>query len=181
MEVQLITDEMLEEPGTYILTSNEKLEKWGYGEWIEEPDVYEFEHKGFKCVISREIEGARRLFSGGESGFLNAFLRVLYGHPWWTAEGEIECEVYECLTYSSKDVRNEKWLGFSCRHEKDLVPSEYKEVMKNLIKVNNTIYAEGVKEKVYKNIAFVKEELIKFADQAFEAQSSSSSSSSSSE
>ena len=39
----------------HILTSDEKLKHWGYGEWVEEPDLVEFEHENFKCAIKRMV------------------------------------------------------------------------------------------------------------------------------
>src|ERR1044072_1633795 len=49
-----IRDQDAEMKITHKFTSDEKKEWWGYGEWIEEPDLVEFEHCGLKCKIVRQ-------------------------------------------------------------------------------------------------------------------------------
>jgi hypothetical protein len=44
-------EKLLEIKKTHKFTSEEKLSWLGYGEWVEEPDLVEFEHCGLKCEI----------------------------------------------------------------------------------------------------------------------------------
>lgn len=41
----------------HFYTSDEKIEKWGYGEWVEEPDYVCFFKHGLACRIARMKNG----------------------------------------------------------------------------------------------------------------------------
>lgn len=64
----------------HILTSDEKLKHWGYGEWVEEPDLVEFEHENFKCAIKRMVAPEMNgfLFGGYLCGYI-CLPRVIHG------------------------------------------------------------------------------------------------------
>lgn len=53
------------------MTEETKLQKWGAGPWLEEPDHVEFEHEGVPCIIHR-----------GPLGAWCGYAAVPPGHPW---------------------------------------------------------------------------------------------------
>lgn len=50
----------------HLLSSEDKLKWWGYGVWVEEPDLEEFLYKGLKCRVKRIIalEKSGEMFEG---------------------------------------------------------------------------------------------------------------------
>jgi len=115
------------------MTNEEKLAKFGPGEWMDEPDHVEFRHAGFVCLIHRNGSGA-----------LCGYVGVPPGHPW---HGKSDSDVHSMcdeinvnggLTYANEcspplchvpepgEPEHLWWLGFDCGHCNDVSPSMVK-------------------------------------------------------
>lgn len=106
----------------HLLTSDEKLKYWGYGEWVEEPDEVYFIHDGIECRIHRMFakECSAHLFGGHLCGYIsipndNSCYEKHYD--------DIEIEVHGGLTYAELENDGKYWVGFDCAHSMDYVPS----------------------------------------------------------
>lgn len=154
----------------HLLTSDEKIKNWGYGEWVEEPDVIEFEHKGFKCKVKRcfanELSG--HLFGGHLCGYV-CVPKENPKHGKDVFEEFDGIDVHGGLTYG-KFEDEEYWIGFDCAHSGDICPSAevFNKIMilpkflKELeVKLNTSHNFNGS----YKNIGFVIEECKRLAEQ----------------
>lgn len=145
-----------------MLNTEEKLHKFGYGEWIDEPDALEFMHKNIKCRIQRNV-----------SGSLCGYCQLPKDHKFCHIESifEIPCDVHGGITFSGQFVDSEDhWLGFDCAHgmdispaiEKELIPirEQFKKNLGDIYKNNGNIF-----KPTYKNIAFVEKECRNLAEQ----------------
>lgn len=176
-------------------TSQEKLEFWGYGEWVEEPDVVLFKHKGLVCVVWRKtdpwkVEDCRQymkvykaltpepripfpisIFGGG----LNGYVRLPKGHPWRKGDyDDMDCDVHGGITFKD-EMFGSHYIGFDCAHARDLVPSSVyldayikQKMTQEHPGVAERIYNSPIFEKVYKNINYVMSECRSLADQVLE-------------
>lgn len=115
------------------LTPAIKLEKWGAGAWVDEPDHLAFEHVGMSCILHRHPS----------SGHWCGYVAVPPGHPWHGKDGysenqEIGLEVHGGPTYGDKcdgeichvakpgEPDDVWWIGFDCAHSGDLAPCSVK-------------------------------------------------------
>lgn len=121
------------------LTPAIKLEKWGPGPWVDEPDHVEFRHNGVPCLMRRHPS----------SGHWCGYAAVEPGHPWhgknysghWSENDDdytpspIDADVHGGLTYAAKcagdichvaqpgEPDDVWWLGFDFAHSGDFCPS----------------------------------------------------------
>jgi hypothetical protein len=99
------------------LSADEKLQVWGYGEWVEEADEATFEISGYKCWIHREISCT--------GGHLYGYVCIPDSHPWHNLQTEeIPCLVHGGLALSWLQ-QDEFWIGFSCSRATDIIPYRY--------------------------------------------------------
>ncbi|MEG0366072.1 MAG: hypothetical protein RR585_04500 [Coprobacillus sp.] len=111
-------------------------------EWEKEPDIKKFKYKGYKCEIRRHPEMKS----------LNGYVEVPQTHPKWGKHySEIDIHCHGGLTYSYTDKLIHT-IGFDCAHLNDLIPGMLEMGM-------------GFESDVYKNISYVKKELMKIVDQ----------------
>jgi hypothetical protein len=158
------------------LTKEIKLKHWGPGEWVDEPDSFEFEHEGFLCYGIRNA-----MWDGFKGDYLSlgcwcAYIRIPEGHPWfnvdiWGDSGP-DVDVHGGLTFGEM-FDNEFWIGFDCGHSRDVIPSvvEMKKKMRQDMKEkhpnlnvdweNSPVFLES-----YKNMNFVMQEVKSLAEQA---------------
>lgn len=105
------------------LTREEKLERWGEGPWLDEPDRVEFRHMGLPCLITRNPE----------MGSLCGYVAVPPGHPWHrkfdppvVVHGSCNyaspCSQLVCHVPEPGEPDNVWWFGFDCGRAFDLVP-----------------------------------------------------------
>jgi hypothetical protein len=162
----------------HLFTSEEKLAFWGYGEWVEEPDLVEWEYKGIPCAIERIIF----------LGHLCGYVAMPEGHPWLGKDlDHIDADVHGELSYK-REEEGVLWIGFDCAHAGDYQPYKGSLHFKTIVKQND-LWSEGIQkelerlienerrigrihkepEKTYKNIAFVKTECEKLVDQMLKA------------
>ncbi len=162
---------------TTLLTREQKLNAWGEGEWIDEPDMVQFEHQGFKCEVKRIacLEYDDTIFGGHLCGYIS----VEKNHPWfdynWEAERNeatyIDIDIHGGISYL--EPKGDLWeLGFDCAHSCDITPSMehlYKTDAR-LIEIRRLYPVSPIWTKSYKNINFVIEECKSLAEQAKNAE-----------
>jgi hypothetical protein len=107
----------------HLYTSEQKLAWFGYGEWVEEPDLYEFAYKNYKCIVIRIVsrDGPQEKHVFG--GYLCGYVQVPTEHPYFGKDyDDMDIECHGDLTYSEGE--GEVWLiGFDCAHSGDYCPS----------------------------------------------------------
>jgi hypothetical protein len=146
------------------MTREQKLEKFGPGPWIDEPDREEWRHEGFACLIVR-----------GPLGNLCGYVGVPPAHP-WHGKGcnDVDVSVHCGLTYADAcqgDICHVAqpgepdelfWFGFDCAHYLDVVPE--------LVKLTPQLYewATGPlgRSAVYRDLAYMRAEVEQLAEQA---------------
>lgn len=130
-------------------SESEKLELFGAGEWIGEPDRVEMEYQGVRCRIFRD-----------SLGVLLGFALVEKDHPFYEKDYEdIDIDIHGGLTSAGRDGAGDFWIIFDCGHVRDFVPLVYKIAPSFMRRVT-----EG-DPTTYKNIEFVKHELKKLVCQ----------------
>lgn len=133
-----------------------KLELFGPGEWIDEPDYLEFEYKGVRCEVNRNRS----------MGNLCGYVTVPVSHPWFGQHySEIECDAHGGLTFGLMDG-DRFVIGFDCAHWLDIVPQ-----VERINRSNETRRLFPPVEPfipTYKNIAFVREEIECIVNQMLE-------------
>lgn len=160
-----------------ILTKDMKAEAWGPGEWVDEPDIFEFEHAGFTCFGSRVValDGLNRDFL--IMGHWCGYVLIPQGHPWHGKEMEqIEAECHGGITHSKAGYLKDGWsVGFDCAHSGDLMPSMNalkKQLPKCKIFGEITDFIERISyfKDIYRDIEYVKQECRTLAEDAKKAQ-----------
>ena len=153
------------------LSSDEKLLKWGHGEWVEELDYKQWQYKGIECEIFRN-----------KMGSLCGYIHVPKGHPWHGKDyDDIETDVHGGLTYAYELKDGEFIIGFDCSHLDDFTPSlegrraletlnnSYAQLEEEFGDTDSMIKAYG--RQTYKNISFVKAECESLVDQMLQEKS----------
>ncbi|MFB5619504.1 MAG: hypothetical protein ACE5RC_00025 [Nitrosopumilus sp.] len=159
-----------------------KIDLFGKGEWLDEPDQLEFTYNEFNCYIKRPF-----------SGNLCGYVEIPEDNIFYNRECFKCYELYEKvsvhggITFSDfifDEERQKKifFVGFDCAHLGDYVPLVEKYKIQNLNhkKFRNEIFKNVTKklekleklekdilngEKTYKNIEFVTQELESLVDQ----------------
>jgi hypothetical protein len=93
---------------------DKKLEKFGEGPWLLEPDYLEFEYRGINCLIRRNQL----------AGNLCGYCQIPKGHPnYKKVDQYFGYRVHGGITYDEFDKENnEHWIGFDCAHCDDYSP-----------------------------------------------------------
>lgn len=162
------------------LTKELKLEHWGSGEWVDEPDNFEFEHEGFLCYGIRSACWDGLNHERVAFGHWCAYVKIPKDHPWFDIDiwgkDRPDVEIHGGLTFGEM-FEGEFWIGFDCAHSHDIVPSlvqmkkKFREDMKQKYeKLNIDIENSPVFMESYKNISFVMAEVRSLAEQAKKAQ-----------
>lgn len=142
-----------------------KLDAWGDGEWMIEPDRVQVDYRGVECEILRNSMGA-----------LCGYVTVPEGHEWHGKHyDEIECEVHGGLTFGQQmpwgsSEKEEYVIGFDCAHFRDITPSCEKLLAEQRKKFPRPESSRGLLEEgpftpIYKNIAYVRGEIESLVDQ----------------
>jgi hypothetical protein len=105
-------------------TRESKLELFGDGPWVDEPDRVEWRHEGLPCLVRRVPVG---VFCG--------YVAVPWPHPWYAlAADDCPASAHGGLNYSGECVGDichvprpgepdrVWWLGFDCGHAGDRLP-----------------------------------------------------------
>lgn len=106
-------------------TSEEKTKWCGYGEWVEEADVVEFEYLGYKAAIIRILK--REPFAKVEAyfgGHLCGYVQIPKEHPYFASKDRNKIDELDChggITFN--EAHEEHWVGYDCGHLGDYVPT----------------------------------------------------------
>ena len=162
----------------HLFSSDDKINWWGYGEWVEEIDYMEFIYKSFDCIVKRIVleEGHSKDFHVF-GGYFNGYVSIPGTHPYFLKKYEdMEIDCHFGLTFGECNNRH-YWIGFDCAHYCDYVPSIeyikkrapcmqiYKDSMEDL---NKKLNIEDIFRRTYKNIQFCIDECKSIADQLIE-------------
>lgn len=113
-----------------------RLEVWGDGPWLDEPDRVDFEFAGIPCLLRRNAYAGK---PDASMGNWCGYAAVAPGHPlhgagYYAAE-EAGVRAHGGLTYASAcageichvpkpgEPDDVWWFGFDCAHSGDLVPA----------------------------------------------------------
>jgi hypothetical protein len=135
----------------HLFTSDEKLKGYGYGEWIEEPDLVEFDHEGIRCRVRRNP------YFGNLCGYI-----LLPPNHIWCGKNyyDLDVDVHGGLSYAEYE-KDGFWIGFHCGHVSiDCIPVYKMEDIYRMLSIKPT----------YKNIYFVIDACKYMVEQANEAQ-----------
>jgi hypothetical protein len=102
-------------------TSDEKIKWLGYGEWIEECDVTEFEYLGYQALVMRVMK--RELYcphAGYFGGHLCGYVGIPETHPYFRKK-ELDIDGHHGITFN--EAHEEHWIGFDCGHTGDYIPT----------------------------------------------------------
>jgi len=149
----------------YLLTTDEKLRLYGYGEWIEEPDQVFFEYRGMKCKILR----------CEHTGNLCGYICVNGNHPFTHLDLalDIPIDTHGGITYAQNE-EDGYWIGFDCAHCGDFCPGivksyEYMNQILRDITPESNIFDRMMRrfseDRQYKNIQFCIDECKRMVDQ----------------
>lgn len=154
----------------HLFTSEEKLERYGNGEWIEEPDWAEGSYKGYSFQILRN-----------SFGVLCGYVILTLGHPWSEKDHkDLDVQCHGGLTYSNDTENGQSVIGFDCHHYGDICP-RYEKLDKDrglesfyapfyaFKETINKLMGLSLEEASYKNLDFVIKECKSIIDQAIEA------------
>jgi hypothetical protein len=166
---------MDEEKLIHELTSDEKLAAWGCGEWVEEPDYLEFTYREYIGIVNRIYY--KHECGILELGHLCGYVQIPAGHPWHGKDyDEIEADCHGGLTYSGEKKEGLFFVGFDCAHSRDICPGtevimaiNRRELQGKFPELMRKIQRSGFTSSSYKNMEYVKQEVMKLIDQAIEA------------
>lgn len=153
------------------LTGQARLDEYGEGPWLEEPDHAEWTAHGFTCIVHR-----------GPVGALCGYVGVPPGHPWHgKGYDDVEARVHGSLTYADAcqgeichvpapgEPEHLWWLGFDCSHGgRDLSPCVDK-ALRSYRPRTSTIADQILGAGTYRTIDYLKAETERLAAQAAEA------------
>ena len=153
----------------HLLTEEEKLNWWGEGEWVKEPDLIEFEHQGIQCKIKRmyvQEPYSKEVCVFG--GHLCGYVAIPIDHPYYQKPyDDMNIGVHGGLTFG--ECSDKHWIGFDCAHLGDYTPS-----LEQMRKYFEKIELFTIRKKLenftllnpsYKNINFCIEECKSMAEQ----------------
>ena len=115
-KVKLISEE-------HKYSSDHKLKRLGYGEWVEEPDEVCFEYKGYTCHVNRVYRQEPYNPEYWFGGHLCGYVEIPKDNKYYEKHyDDIDVDCHGGLTYS--EMVDEKWkIGFDCAHSGDISPS----------------------------------------------------------
>ncbi len=170
-----------------LVVPEQKLAWWGDGPWVNEPDLIEFEHVGFKCIAARKMmwEGHQG-FEQMSGGYLCGYVVIPEGHPWRSINDKrifSEClngiDIHGGVSWVGVLDGEEAYLiGFDCAHSHDISPSleRFQENLirersdepwvKSMIELKAKYPLSVVWHKTYKDIDYVIDQCKSLAEQA---------------
>ena len=102
-------------------TREEKLKCCGYGEWLDESDLFEFEYLDYHArvirILTREPFATEEAYFGGH---LCGYVRIPESHPFFRKK-DIDLDCHGGVTFN--EANEEHWVGFDCGHSGDKVPT----------------------------------------------------------
>lgn len=105
-----------------------KINWWGAGEWVDEPDTLGFEYKGYTCLIHRRAVREPytkdiHIFGGHLCGYVVIpETHSLFGKFEMNDEiNQLDC--HGGVTFNEGDENEAHLIGFDCTYSNDIVPS----------------------------------------------------------
>jgi hypothetical protein len=149
-------------------TSQNKLDWFGYGEWVEEPDEVEFTYKLYECCVTRCILPEPSTMDVNIfGGHLCGYVRIPNDHPYLHKRyQQMDISCHYGLTFGECSVGH--WIGFDCAHSSDYVPSLQKFWWKMKEDVHPLVWnalKNSDSHKTYKNISFCVQQCIEIVNQ----------------
>lgn len=152
----------------HFYTPEAKLNWWGEGEWVNEPDSIAFEYEGYKCLVSRTVKDPSSEYAFG--GHLCGYVHLPENHPLSGFDyDDIPISCHGGLTFSEGGL-----IGFDCAHSGDYSPSSERfkrETMQNdymkdrMKRLAIPDHLKWFMESTYKNLAFCIDECKSVVDQ----------------
>lgn len=140
---------------------NQKLNWFGYGEWVEEPDEVLFTYKDYECKVLRILQQEESNPLHFFGGYLCGYIRIPNTHPYHHRIFEkMEIDCHGGLTFGCVSIGH--WVGFDCAHFLDYVPSLEKMIRSDL---DLSIYTSYRMNRHYRNIKFCIKECKNIVDQ----------------
>jgi hypothetical protein len=140
--------------------------RYGPGPWVGEPDRLEWRYRGLPCLMVRNIE----------VGNWCGYVAVPPGHAWHGRDRDaLDVDAHGGLTYADGccghichvpqpgEPDDVWWLGFDCAHAYDVMP-KVRATMPAL-----TLQAEAELGYAYRDVAYVRAECERLADQVLAA------------
>lgn len=144
----------------------EKLEMFGEGPWLDEPDRLEWRHLGFVCLVNRNVQG-----------HLCGYVGVGPGHPWYGTTNRAIADAHGGLNYFARcaedlhichlpapgEPDDVYWLGFDCAH---IANGDYSPGLVRLLHdagLKSDLLTRGAR---YRSVAYVRTEVERLAAQA---------------
>jgi hypothetical protein len=163
----------------HLFTSDDKLKWWGYGEWVEEPDLVKFNYESFDCKVLRIAQQEPNtkefhVFGGYLCGY------VCVPENYFISKNNFEelenLDIHGGVTFSEKTDQGGWWIGFDCAHLFDITPSMEKlyktdpafiELKKQADRLKKQFLPNNIipPEKSYKNIGYCIDECKSLVDQ----------------
>ncbi len=141
-----------------MMSHEEKLRKYGEGEWIDEPDEVFFSHTNIACEIFRHSRG-----------YLIGMCQLPDNHPWSSMplkKAEICIHGHQFIY---KTFQNE-YVGFSCDMLDDMIPVfNTDKLAEQVIDAFNKKNDQSYERFIYRNLSFVTEQCKYLAEQIIEA------------
>jgi len=181
---------------TTIVPPDIKLQAWGHGPWVNEPDTVLFKYRGWHCRVRRTIYVTKASLKKLQKehlelkkrvpdspllkympiglGHLCGYIKMPKRHPWYDKPYDDIHAESEQLTYSSME-KDGYWIGFDFAHSGDLVPSMnvldqvYSNLSPDLKQIQERV--EKYKEKhpdTYKTIGYAMKSCENLVDEARE-------------
>lgn len=146
------------------LSSDFKLKYFGYGEWVEEPDLVLFKYKNLKCQIERYITCEKDI-AVKPFAHLLGFVQIPLEYPYSDEHLylNIDSNVHYGITFLG-NIENERYVGFDCAHLTDYIPSSTNFIPSN---IECNIFTKSNK-KAYKNVKFCIEQCKILANELLE-------------
>lgn len=119
-----------------------KLQLFGPGEWMEEPDELDFQYLGFDCRL-------RRNQMGSWCGYVKVPEDHVYHGKTWD---DLDIGVHGGITFCEK-LEDGYWIGFDCAHCYDISP------------VLDKAFGNCFADVVYRNMDYCMNECKKMVDQ----------------
>lgn len=156
----------------HIHTSDEKLQFFGNGEWVEEVDEVFFTYNEIECKILRIVVKEPYNPTAVFGGHLCGYCKVPEVHPYYKKEwDEVDIDAHGGLTdFQLKD--DGYWIGFDCAHCFDITPSMQKfyiEVIEELKTKFHHVKNSPILNRQYRNISYCVEQCKSIVEQLLES------------
>lgn len=156
-------------------TSDQKIDWFGPGEWVDEFDVVKFYFKDYKCMVFRVVtqepfvEGV--CFGGHFCGYV-----FLHGNHSFSGENfqDLDIDCHGGITFSEfAQEEGAHLIGFDCAHSGDYVPSMEKlkkqyRLKAEIAPIPKEFEKYSIFNPVYRNVEFCVNECKSIVNQLIE-------------